>query len=527
MSKATEMARVSARGGFNLMWGLVISTVISSVGTIVIARLLGAGNYGLYTIAFTAPNLISVFRDWGVNSAMVKYSAQYNNQVDATKIRGVFLSGLVFEVIVGSALSLLCFLISPFLAELFHRPTIVPLIQVISLIILTGGLINSATAAFTGMETMHLNSIMLIVQSVVKTALIVGLVALGLGSMGATIGFATASLIAGLTGLLLVFTLYRSLPKSAKRQWDIYLTIKTLFSYGLPLSIAAVLTTFLSYYYALLLPIYVTNNSLIGNYNLAVLFSVLITFFATPVTTMMFPAFSKLDPEKDHETLKNVFQYSVKYAALIVVPVTALVISLAQPGIGTIFAKTYAEAPLFLALSSLIYVLSAFGSLSTPNLLNGQGYTTYNMKLSILTAAIGFPVGFVLISRFGVIGLILTSLVVTIPSTFIGLDFVKKRFGVSLDWMSSAKILFSSAVGGIITYFLVSELAYSNPVKLVIGIIAFIIVFSFVALLSGTIKRADLANLRAITFSLGTLRGPLVSAINFVERIMDTLHLEG
>ena len=365
MSKATEMARVSARGGFNLMWGLVISTVISSVGTIVIARLLGAGNYGLYTIAFTAPNLISTFRDWGVNSAMVKYSAQYNNQAEATKIRGVFLSGLVFEVVVGATLSLLCFLISPFLAGIFHRPTIVPLIQVISLIILTGGLINTATAAFTGMETMHLNSIMLIVQSVVKTALIVGLVALGFGSMGATIGFTTASLIAGLTGILLMFTLYRSLPKSGNQRWDISGTVKTLFSYGLPLSIGTVLTTFLSYFYALILPIYVTNNSLIGNYNLAVLFAVLITFFVTPVTTMMFPAFSKLDPEKDYETLKNVFQYSVKYAALIVVPVTALVIALAQPGIGTLFAKTYAEAPLFLALSSLSYVLSAFGSLST------------------------------------------------------------------------------------------------------------------------------------------------------------------
>ncbi|HLN89581.1 MAG TPA: hypothetical protein VK253_05900 [Candidatus Binatia bacterium] len=38
MSKATEMGRVSAKGGFHLLWGLVLSTVISAVGTIVIAR---------------------------------------------------------------------------------------------------------------------------------------------------------------------------------------------------------------------------------------------------------------------------------------------------------------------------------------------------------------------------------------------------------------------------------------------------------------------------------------------------------
>ena len=59
---------------------------------------------------------------------------------------------------------------------------------------------------------------------------------------------------------------------------------------------------------------------------------------------MLFPAFSKLDAQKDKETLKNVFQYSVKYAALIVVPVTAMVMALAQPAIGTIFEDKYVSS---------------------------------------------------------------------------------------------------------------------------------------------------------------------------------------
>ena len=47
MSKAADMARVSAKGGFHVLWGLVASTIISSVGTIFIARLLGSDLYGL------------------------------------------------------------------------------------------------------------------------------------------------------------------------------------------------------------------------------------------------------------------------------------------------------------------------------------------------------------------------------------------------------------------------------------------------------------------------------------------------
>ena len=110
-----------------------------------------------------------------------------------------------------------------------------------------------------------------------------------------------------------------------------------MLKYGLPLSIGAILSGFLTQFYSTIMAIFVTDNSLIGNYSVALNFVVLITFFATPVTTMLFPAFSKLDAKKDREVLKNVFQYSVKYAALIVVPVTAMVMALAQPAIGTIF----------------------------------------------------------------------------------------------------------------------------------------------------------------------------------------------
>ena len=75
MSKAAKMAKVSVKGGFHLLWGLVASTIISAVGTIIVAWLLGASEYGIYAIALTAPNLIATFRDWGINSAMTKYTA--------------------------------------------------------------------------------------------------------------------------------------------------------------------------------------------------------------------------------------------------------------------------------------------------------------------------------------------------------------------------------------------------------------------------------------------------------------------
>jgi O-antigen/teichoic acid export membrane protein len=523
MSKASEMAKVSARGGFHLLWGLVLSTLISAVGTIFIARILGSDNMGLYAIALAAPNLISTFRDWGIATAMIKYSAEYNSKNDVAKIRSVFVSGLVFEIVVGIALSVLSIVLSQFLAEFYGRPAISQLIQIASLFILTGALVNTATAAFTGLEKMHLNSIMLIIQSIVKTVLTLGLVILGLGTLGAVVGFSLGVLVAGTAGVLLTYTMYRSLPKPTAGKLELIKTIKTMLKYGLPLSIGAILTGFLTQFYSTIMVIFVTDNSLIGNYSVALNFVVLITFFATPVTTMLFPAFSKLNAQKDKELLKSVFQYSVKYASLIVVPVTAMVMALAQPAINTIFEGKYVQAPLYLALLSVIYLFSAIGSLSTSNLINGQGYTKYNLKLTLLTVIIGFPVSFVLVSQFGIIGLIVTTLFVGLPSLFLSLRFIKKNFGVSIDWGSSAKIVFSSVLAGLLTYVSISLLPVSSYIQLVLGAIIFVIVFLVIAVLTKTIVKGDLGNVREIANSLGPLKKLLLLLLNIIEKLMNNV----
>ena len=116
MSKAADMAKVSLKGSFHVMWGLVASTVISAVGTIIIAGLLGPADYGLYSIALTAPAIIVLFRDWGVNFAMIRYTAQSNAENKIANIRGIYISGLVFEITLGITLSIIGFVLSNFLA---------------------------------------------------------------------------------------------------------------------------------------------------------------------------------------------------------------------------------------------------------------------------------------------------------------------------------------------------------------------------------------------------------------------------
>ena len=525
MSKAAEMAKVSAKGSFNLLWGLVISTVISSIATIFVARLLGSDLYGLYGIVLISPNLISAFRDWGINQAMVRYTAQFRSENRASEVRSILISGIIFEIALGMALSAISFTLSGYLAtNMFHRPEITSLIQIASITILAGGLINAATAAFTGIEKMELNSIMLICQSTIKTAIMITLVILGLGTSGAVLGYTVAMIIAGLIGVTLVWTQYKNLPKLSNVKLEIKAYIKSMLAYGTPLSLSAIISGFQGQYYAFLLPIfYVTDNTAIGNYGIANTFVVLIAFFATPITTMLFPAFSKLNPQKDKETLLNVFRFSVKYASLLVVPVAALVMCLAEPAVSTLFGKTYSSAPLFLALLAINYVFTAFGSLSTGNFINSQGKTTFILYLTLIAAAIGFPMGYILILHFGVLGLIVTSLVTSIPTTIITLYWIRKHYELTVDWRSSAKILLSSAIAAASTYILISELGFSSWIRLIIGVVFFTFVFVAAALLTQTINKSDIENLRGMASGLGAIGKIINRLLNIIEKLMKTL----
>jgi len=521
MSKAAEMAKVSVKGGFHYLWGLVASTVISSVGTIFIGNMLGDARYGVYSIALSAPTMISTFRDWGINTAIIKYSAQYNAENKADKIRRIFAAGIVFEIALGLALTIISFLLSGFLATLYNDIALTPLIQIASFTILTGALLSTAQSAFVGIERMELNSITLICQSIIKVIVIPLLVLYGLGPLGAVLGYTIAFLMAGLIGMLLMWTLYRKLPKPDNNKLETKTTIKTMFNYGLPLSIATIISSFQGQFYIFILPIFVSSD-LIGNYQIASTFVVLITFFATPIITILFPAFSKLDARKDHETLKNVFQFSIKYASLLVVPAAAIVMVLAKPGIGVVFPE-YTEAPLFLALLAISYLLTAAGNLSIGNLINGQGQTRFNLKLTLITAVIGFPLSVVLISQFGIIGLIATALIAGIPSLIIALFWLKKHYGVTVDWSSSARILLSGAVAAAVTYVLISQVAFSNWTALIVGAIVFLSLFVLVVLLTRAIDKSDIKNLRDMLGGLGPLRRPINFFLNIIDKLMNAL----
>jgi O-antigen/teichoic acid export membrane protein len=517
-NKVLEMGKTSASGSFQLLIGVAVSTVIMAVGAIVLGRLLTPDEYGLYGIVLIPLTTINLFRDWGINSAMIKYVASLRASQKEEEIRDVIAAGLVFEVVAGIALSFLSLGLATFIATtVFHRPESTFFIQIISVSIIAGSLLTASQAVFVGFERMGLNSFTLICQAIVKTAVGPILVFLGYSVLGAVIGFSLGFVAAGIIGLTTFYiTLYRPLRKKGTR--NLMKALRTMLNYGWPLSISTILGGILGQIYLFMVPSFV-SDTLYGNYATAANFSVLLTFLTIPIGTVLFPAFAKLDAQNENELVKTVFASSTKYTSVLLVPSTMAMMALSSPMISTLYGEKYVYGPFFLTIAVIANLFALLGNLSAGSLLTGLGETRIPMIQSVITLTVGLPLGFILIPLLRITGLIIANTVAVVPSMLWGLYWIWKHHEAKADFRSSAKILVASALAAAAAYLPTTLLNTTNWIKLLIGLIVFTAVYIVGAPLIGAVSVTDLNTLRTMLSGLGFISKIINIPLNTAERV--------
>jgi O-antigen/teichoic acid export membrane protein len=237
------MAKTSAKGGFKLFLGVSVSSVITAVCVILLINLLGEGTFGLIATALIYPTLFGLVKDWGIQSAMIKYLAQYKAENNFHGLKSVMVSVLLFELVMGVLLTFISFFSADFLAarlatETFSRAEFRLLIEVASFTILADSFLKISQSTFIGLERLEFHSLTMIVNSTLRILIAPALVLFGYSVLGAIQGQIVAQLVAGTIGLAIFFVIFFRTPRKLGLG-DLHLkaTLKTLLRYGLPLSI--------------------------------------------------------------------------------------------------------------------------------------------------------------------------------------------------------------------------------------------------------------------------------------------------
>lgn len=521
MSELNNVARASVRGYFFLFLGMTSSTIIMALSTIIVARLLGPEDYGLFTIILVVPSLFVAFTDLGISPAIIKFSSHFHMEGKDRKAANLIKTGIFFKLLFTLIISLSLFIVSEEIATyILNRPGTGNLIRITLLSLLGQAVLSSVNSAFISLDKTEKSSILMNIHAIIKAVASPLLIIIGLGIAGAIIGQGLGLFFAATSGaaILLLRTCPR-LRKNSMESENITLPqgLKMMISYGAPLYLSSIMVSASTQIQSVILALF-TSNINIGNYRTAQNFTILMTLLASPIATILFPAFSKLNIEKDRSSLEKMFKLSVKYTSLIIIPVSIALALLSKNVVYILYGSKYQTAPSYLSLYMLIYLYTALGKNVIRPLFNSQGDTKTTFKINLINLAISIPLALILIPTQGVPGIIISILISRLSSTIYGLNQVRRIYHINIEWISSLKILIASFFSAIPVYILLKLPLITNPVEsLVFGGTLYIIFILVLAPILGAINKEDIKNIEELTKEL-TLIYPIIRYILCVEK---------
>lgn len=520
----TGVAKKAARGGVFLFAGNASSTVILAIGSIIIARLLGPSNYGLFSLTMFVPFLLNDLVDIGISSALVKIPAKLIAEGDSDGARRILKLGVLLKLATGAAGFFVCYvgadLISTFI---LNRPELSSFLRIASAVIVFQAVFDATASSFLGLDRMQYSASLQVLQSIMKSVLGPGLVLLGFGVSGAVTGTVISVAVAGAVGAAILFSRYARSVSIGTGQCLVR-EVHLVLEYCAPLYLAGIVGMFSSRYQNIVLAYFATNME-IGNFNAASNLATVISILTYPITMALFPMFSKMDPLNQKRDIMRAFELASKYSSLLVLPATVAVMSLSTDLVYATYGRQYSLAPHYLTLLSSLYILTAVGYLVVANFLQGVGDTSTVFKMSVVYFAIYLPLGPVLASFWSVAGLVVASVLSAAATILYAVRKASFKFDVHVDLKANARILLAALISAIPTIltallFQIVKLTQIPILNLIVGGLVYLIVYLTLVPVVGAASISDINNLKTMFLRIPIVRTLMKPVFSYETEIL-------
>lgn len=503
------MIQESAKGSLVLLLGQMGATLISALGTIIIARILGSTDYGIVSIAQIPITFTLLFLTNGVGAAITRFLAEARHNDREDEITSIIYAGYLINVGIGLVATLTLYILAGLISDrVYERNELEQLIKILSLSVMGQSLLNTSLAVFSGYERMGKRSLFTIIYSVLKSLLGPALVFIGYGVVGAALGTSLPVLMTGMLAMILVWFISREL--SLPRPHSVSQNVSRIIKYAYPLFVSNILYGSVINLLKFNLTLHV-SATIIGNFAASTSFSVLLTLFTSPLSTATFPLLSKL--KNEDSTLRFVYQNVIKYETILIYPITSIIIALSDHIVDILYGSSYPLTSLYIRILMLQYFFVGLGDITSNNLLNSQGDTQITFRSTLIFFILATPIGLLLIPRFGVIGLQFTIYLIPKISLIYKNWWIKKNYGISINFKEVFKILFSSTISFFLCLITITIIDLHPWLEIFLGGSIFMISYLFLILVTGTLTKENLSHIKILAnknIFLGYLINPIV-----------------
>lgn len=429
----------------------------------IILGYIGVEGYGVWVVIQAFVNYGGILNT-GVD-ATVKYTAEYKAKGNYSKITEIFNTFFILNSILFFIFCIVVFVCQNWLIDVFIKTNKIPRGDISCVLILYAvtfaikNIYRGYSSFLTGLEKMDITNKVEMLSFVCNFISSIAFLHLRWGIKGLAIASVLSSVI---TFFIYIWICAKETP---------YLKLNPfLFSFG----VLSEAYKFISYgviggiagtsmfYASKLICSRFLEIKYITYYDLGQRLVVVVFGIFGSVLTPIMPAASSVHTNMGAEKLKEVFQTTFKHLALISIPVF-LFMAVFAGWIISVWVGPECEKAVsvlrFLSIAYLIVLLTGPGAL----ILTGMGLIEIPFYGTILTAAMNVILSLVLVTRFGLNGIIISDLISYTIGAIFGLYFLQKKLGSSItNILRGIKFPFFASMGILIILSLISIMSFTR-----------------------------------------------------------------
>jgi O-antigen/teichoic acid export membrane protein len=454
----------TAKGGSISFAGRMFEYTIRFIFSIVVARVIGAEQYGLYTLGLTIVPIASMLALMGLQTGVVAFLAPAIREKDDARIWGIVQVCTGIPTLLSVVFGVILFVFAEPVAVLgFHEPRLVPLLQIVSVSIPLDAIGFIAYQIIISYKqpkfSVLANNVIL---PLAKLLLTVGFLALGLGVFGIVLAHVLASAL----GLALILYFVKSLLPMKRSIGSAKRNTGQLLRYSLPVHLGWVLNAVRGTLETLVLG-FVGLTTGVGIFAVASRLSSLGTLFFLSIGNISTPMIAEFYSRGELGQLKKLYQTTTKWVLMFNIPLFLTFVLFSKPLLA-IFGGDFMNgevALIVLAVGNLVYTGTGLGA----NILDMTNHTKFNSANSVFMVIVTIATDLLMIPRWGVIGAAAASSISTVIVNIVCLIEVYGLLKMQPYTFAIFKPILAGAVTAAISFFIGQFLVLPSLLGLFVG----------------------------------------------------------
>lgn len=389
---------LAAKGGGVVFAGRLFVWATRFGLAVLLARLLGADEYGLYNIALTVGTLGSAFAVFGLDSALVRYVAVYSRRSDREGVLGTLRIGIGLPMLISVLAAVVLLLLAGTIAGLIGDPRLEGLIRIVALLVPAMVANSVLSATLQGAQRIGWAVVAeQFAQPIVRFAILIIFALLGMTAELAILASTLATIAA--TALLLLFVQrqvsFGGIGAAGNRRGG------EMVRFSLPVYFSNLVNTFGGNLQTLLLGAMASIASA-GIFAVANQVMLVGAIFHSAIVQASMPIFASLQDLDDRRPLHDLYRTTSKWTFTLNLPFFLLAATFPQALLG-IFGPDFtdgATALVILAFASLTNAATG----SSGAVLDMTGHTRVKLLNSTVSVGLAIILNLLLIPPLGVTG---------------------------------------------------------------------------------------------------------------------------